>query len=461
MKFDPPAFQADLSAQQAEAWNELISSWMDREKGGVVPPNGQDLFFNLGKDTTPGSPAVDSVRWDAFPLFIREWFRGDPDADQKRWMAAETLRPLGTLRIVENGQLRDPVELFHRQQDEYCEWFAEFNAAGMIQKVSFTAEGPEYLEFIASGTKPFFNDGDPRQSLVGGDPDHLVQLYKDLLHNQAIAKNDLYWQTDVAILDEDTQQWTIFAKKGDYNRYNKWNTTDGVVHLTHPANTLGAEVNLAARSTVLRSNAAGQPINSAEPLICCSAFGSVMRSSDPSIGSFVNTFARQGLSVTLANPVGLYIAELLPGITGKNGTDVTAAWTVVTGKQEQNMILRAVFEIPPELGFSVGDCQVGGKAIQFGGQIADQIKMKLSGAAKQLQTGPFTPRPCPAHCCAHPDKQTVKEVLRLSKQCNSINWAGLAPVLPQLHLMAETVALPAPLEAAIHPKRAYTASRTN
>jgi hypothetical protein len=469
MKLDPPAFQNDFSTQQADAWHVLLSSWMDRERAGVQPPNGQGLFYNLGKDNTPGDPVTDSVPWDAFPRFIQEWFAGEPDADPKRWQAAETLRPLGMVRIVENGQLGDPIEVSHRQQDEYCEWFAEFNESGKIQRVSFTAEGPEYWEFIASGTKPFFNDGDPRQNLVAGNPDQLVQLYRDLLHNESVVKEDLYWQTDVAMFNKQRKRWELLARKGDYNRFNKWNTTQGAVHLTHPANTLGAEVNLAAQATLLRSTDAG-PVVSAQPLICCSGFGGVMRSSDPNIGSFVNTFARQGLSVTLANPVGLYIGELLPGITGKDGADVTAVtadgasvWTVVRGKKDQKMILRAVFEIPAALGFTVSDCKSGGQPIQFGGQIADHIKMRLSGAVKKLSKGPFVPRPCVQQCCSPPDslgKPTIKGIPPVAKDCSSIDWAGMAPTLP-VHEIAEALPTEAPVEAVIQPKPAYTASRVD
>ena len=35
-------------------------------------------------------------------------------------------------------------------------------------------------------------------------------------------------------------------RKGTYNPYNRWNTTDGIMHLTHPANTLSAEIKLGA-----------------------------------------------------------------------------------------------------------------------------------------------------------------------------------------------------------------------
>ena len=60
------------------------------------------------------------------------------------------------------------------------------------------------------------------------------------------------------------------------------------MHLTQRANTLGAEINLAARATVLRRDHAGNRITDARRLISSSAFGSPDRSSDPNISQGVN-----------------------------------------------------------------------------------------------------------------------------------------------------------------------------
>ena len=465
IKFDPPAFLNDFTQKQKDGWDVLVSSWMDNEAEGVKAPKGQGLFYNLQKDATAGDPAKQAIPWDAFPRVIRLWFSNEADADKKRWSASDTLRPIQARKIV-NNQLKDPVPLFRRQQDEYCEWFVTRTAAGKITKVTFTAEAPEYWEFIASGTKPFFDPGDPRRDLVQGNPDQLLQLYRDLLGNPAVRKEDLYWQFDVATFDAESNQWTTFAKKGDYNRLNKWTTTDGVVHLTHQANTLGAEVNLAAQSTVLRKNTAGQPVTSAEALICCSAFGGVMRSSDPTIGSGVNALARSGMSLTLANPVALYIGELLGGITGKNGENMMQGWKVIRGNQPQRMVLRANFEVPPALGFTVSDCKIANVPIQFGGQLADKIKMQLTGAAKKLLAGPFMGLPCEAKCCTHPTKPSIKEIAGTTTNCATLPasfWSRIAPVLPapgpglieEMPLSVETVDAPIQPKPAFAPKRSY------
>src|SRR3954463_14289784 len=61
---------------------------------------------------------------------------------------------------------------------------------------------------------------------------------------------------------------------------NRFNVGEGLVHLTQRANTLGAEIVLGASASVLRHDPAGQPVQEATRLICCSGFGELNRSSD-------------------------------------------------------------------------------------------------------------------------------------------------------------------------------------
>src|SRR5262249_12382961 len=166
---------------------------------------------------------------------------------------------------------------------------------------------------------------------------------------------------------------------GTYNRRNKWNTTDGAVHLTHPANTLGAEINIAAQATILREKN-GQVITNPDTLIRCSGYGVPQRASDPHIGDEVSKLARGGFAITLLNPVALYIDSLeTVGWVTPDGTPASQFWTSVRGAA--GMTVRAVFEVPPGKGYTVGDIKIGGQAIEFGGQIAEHINIKLAGIA--------------------------------------------------------------------------------
>ena len=81
----------------------------------------------------------------------------------------------------------------------------------------------------------------------------------------------------------------------------------GALHLTHSANNLGAEFFMAASATVRRTKL-GAELTQAIPLITCARYGNEDRNSDPKIGIEVNALARAKRMVTLANPVGLYMA---------------------------------------------------------------------------------------------------------------------------------------------------------
>jgi hypothetical protein len=232
-----------------------------------------------------------------------------------------------------------------------------------------------------------------------------------------------------------TGGWRYYARQGTYNPFNRWNTTDGMMHLTHPANTLRGEFRVAGGASVRRRDGGGQQVVDPEQLVCCSGFGDPNRSSDPTIGAAVNGFARAGLSVSLADPVGLYISELaLDGFTGPAGEEVAAAWQVDRGSREERRILRARFEVPAGLGFAVDQVLLDGDPIRFGGQIVDRIQMVLTGIAKQLVDGPVALRDCIGQCCPHPEKGEIDHVFKSGVSCAGLppeDWAEVAPLLPE------------------------------
>jgi hypothetical protein len=62
---------------------------------------------------------------------------------EQRWAAADEVRP---------------------RQDEYCEWGVERDTDGVVTRVTFTCETPEYFEHLAER-----------------DPDRLLALYHELV----------------------------------------------------------------------------------------------------------------------------------------------------------------------------------------------------------------------------------------------------------------------------------------
>jgi hypothetical protein len=161
------------------------------------------------------------------------------------------------------------------------------------------------------------------------------------------------------------------------------------MHLVQRSNTLGAEIELAAAATIVRLRG-GAPVTEAQALIACGKYGEPRRHSDPHIGAVVNELARAKHDITLANPVGLYIAGLsVAGWQTPDNSDPAAFWTITRGTKEK--ALRAVYEVPAERGFVVGDIKINGKPIEFAAQITDFIRIKLTGLATRLGQSTVAP----------------------------------------------------------------------
>jgi len=335
--FDPPAGLQDFNPTLRAAWNTFISYSFDQNIQALTEAGLSPQFYNPTVTDTPDNRAADEITWIGFPRLIS---LKHPDDDRAAWQEADT-----------------PLSSGERPQDEYLEWFVE-RTGNKVTRVMFTCEGPEYWEALAHGY-PIEYDG-PRDPAVKGDIDTLLALYRQHI-NQSVQLNDLF-------------------RSGAYNRLNKWNTSHGAMHLNQRNNTLGAEINIAAQATILRKNKDGQLITDADALIQCARFGQAGRASDPTIGDQVNSLARSGYRITLQNPVGLYMAGInTAGFVTPNGSDAQQYFRVV--RNPAGMTVRAVFEVPASANFTVGDIKIGGQPIEFGGQIAEHVTMKLTGLA--------------------------------------------------------------------------------
>lgn len=277
-------------------------------------------FYDPTKVDTPDDAIVAPVVWPAFPASL-------PGPFVERLELADTHR--GT-------------------QDEYCEWAVERNNAGKITRVTFTTEVPEYFEH-----------------LFETDQDALLELYHELVSTEVVLAD---------LADED----------GSYLRRNRWNDSPRgrPAHLMQGSNTLPAAVTLAAQATVLRERN-GTPVTHPQALVVCSQLGEPLRGSDPQIASAVNAAVASGASVTLSDPVGLYIDGLITGgIETPDGTNPASFWTVERG--DASHILRAAFEVREGEGhgYVVGDIKVDGRPIEFGGQLAVRVRVRIKAIVK-------------------------------------------------------------------------------
>lgn len=443
-RFSAPGNLQDLSPEMAQGWSDLVEHWLNTEvrrlKAGE--PARPIRFFNERASPVPATAATAAIPWDGFPKVLKLTQTGDAV-----WAEAEKLRSLaarfrGQFFTLQNGQ-SIPIDFGYRNQDEYLEWrITPGGAAGQLASVAFTCEPPEYWQFIAGGTRALASGNELAQipHVVGGDPDFLLTLYRQLC-GPAVQLADLVHPSDVFFVTDGQPE--VFAREGEYNLYNKWNTTHGIVHLTHPSNTLRAEINLAAGGSVLRKAPNGSPVTDPLRLICCSGYGSPNRSSDPTIGSRVNGLTRAGLSVTLRDPIGLYLNAInLDGFEGPNGEDVSGAWQVrrgqaAAGPGTTGTIVRAEFAPDPAAGFRVDQVLIGGEPIRFGGQIADKIGMVLTGKAHDFGGAAPALEACSNHCCRSPAHADFLAILEPEQGCQVLDdpnqptqhWVEAFPVM--------------------------------
>ncbi len=349
VRFNPPAFLDDFRRSNTDLdkiWDDTLTRWFaesidgaaqEYQEFGVPAEKVRVQFFHPKEvDVPPERMAVKSVTWTGFPKKFRTWFA--PAARMSAYEAAE--------------QVGCYAGRTCRQTDEYVEWQTQRDEMGKVTRVTFTCEGPEYWTVLAES-----------------DPDLAVRLYRELV-SPAVEKEDLF-------LDKECTQ---------YNILNKWNLWQGIVHLTHPANSLEAEVGLAATASIVRQDGTGQVITDHDELLAVAAWGSPFRASDPAIGGHVNVLTRLGLQVSLRDPVGLYMDSLdTTGFETPDGTPASQFFHVVRGKEgsgdSESMILRAEFSVPEAYGYTVGDIRIGGVPIRYGGQIAEHLLMKLTAIA--------------------------------------------------------------------------------
>lgn len=214
-------------------------------------------------------------------------------------------------------------------QPEYFEWRATRRPDGRITKVAFTSETPEYWTDLATY-----------------EMDTVVALYRDLV-DPAVECADL--------LDA----------YGAYDPYNRWNTTDGIVHYVMNANRLGAALSL-AQGGAARTGPDGY---------ADARFG-MLHATDDYIPRDVGAILRAGHAVAPHAPVGLYIDGWDDtGWTTPDGSPVGDYWTIRRGVP--GAVLRVEYEVPEGEGFCVGDIRIGGRRITHGGQLAEHMTVSL------------------------------------------------------------------------------------
>ena len=350
-EFDPTAGLTDFDSIPGlrAAWSKNVNDMFESnnygsDEGSALSElqrwgySDADIrFFNPLSMPIPAQSKDANVTWQALPTSFDSAM---PDKKQR-------------FQYLDTQHLDPRPNAPSRVQDEYNEWTV-FRSGQKITKVVFTCEPAAYYDFLGA---------DP--SNVGKELTRglLLKLYRDISGDASIQLPDLF-------------------KNGRFNPWNKWNAKY-CIHMQQWNNALDAEVNIAARSALLRKDVqTGRIKTDAFELIQCGAYGQAERQSDPSIGSAVNAAVRENRFITLQNPVGLYMTGIdTTGWVAPDGTDPQTFWHVARGSANadplQSRIVRAEFSVPAQLGYTVSDIKIGDDSIDFGAQIAAGIGMRL------------------------------------------------------------------------------------
>lgn len=488
-RFTPPGFVNDFDEGQdpeklRQAWHDYVQRVVDSRVNAKYASGNPRFprFYNPLEQQASTSTQV-TIVWDGFPRKISAWMNLDPISDPEDWehafRSAEPLEewvmcylaqyrqisrvspsrlPQGVANafvdsINQTVDLSTLFTLKARLHDEYLEWHTHRDPdTNRVTKLSFTAEPPEYWEIIGNN-----------------DPALLETLYKRYISDD-VTLEELLWPEDVAlpvidlITDPATGQrrlghagWTTARnfRKGQYNQFNKWNTTHGAMHLIQRANTLGAEINLAADATLayqVRADIHANPEQSKDrfKLAACAQYGGINRNSDPRIGWDINTAVEAGNALSISDPMGLYIGAVqLEGLRDPQGNVLQKSdvYHPVRGDDDEQTPRILRFEITPPDGAEYGleECTLGDYKLANGGPVAQATSINIHGEIVPSSAANPAYR-CDGKLCIHPTKPEFFSQPSINGDCESDenNWSAPFAEIPRLMnfddtaMMAET-----------------------
>lgn len=311
-RFDTPGSLRDLDdpAEQellAERWHEVVSQLIRPStplsgSGAYVDPSELDLRVTRARAYT----------WTGFSRPLLVTHRDDRAA------------------AFAAGEERTT-------QIEYLEWHVTRDPDGVITRVTFTTETPEYWRVLASVS-----------------PERVVAHYRELV-DPAVDHDDL------------------FPDGGGYDPLNRWNTSDGIVHFIMPINSMKDLLGVSQER-----ERTGRALDGYDALPYRRETGA-----DARINVDLWSITRKGLAAATADPPGPLMIEWDDtGWTAPDGSPVGDHWTVVRG--EPGAALRLVYEVPASEGYRVGDIRIGGRPVITGGQLAEHIGMSAHGIAGRV-----------------------------------------------------------------------------
>jgi hypothetical protein len=307
-RFSPPGHLTDLTRDaDLQAWSDLVSTLLDAR----ITAGGQ--LFNPITHPRPNLRKR-RIPWLAIPQTV---------ADH---------RSVEATRV----QVDNPANRRNSRdgQNEYCEWFTKRAApGGEVLQIDLTTELPEYFEFLAT-----------RLSRA-----ELGNVYRQLYPAATDAQ--------------------LFNPAGAYDPRNRWNSSDGAMHLIGDINDLDPNaLGVIANALPWRFSAAGRVLDVQD----C---GLGVFHADPTLVANINRMAREGRAITIADPIAISIIDVdTSGWKTPDGSDPRALLTFSRGTPPMHLRVAP----PAGASFGLSEVTIGGEPIRFGAQIAERTIVGVS-----------------------------------------------------------------------------------
>lgn len=277
-----------------------------------------DAFENLPADASQ----INAVPWRAFPVTASAPFE-QIDRDRFRW------------------------------QDEYVEWWTERSETGQVTRITFTTEFPEYYQALARVSV---------EALIAG--------IQDVIPDANPTLDDLFGpRFDPRIANGETRA-QLFRRN---LRQNPWNNGEKeILCLTQRFNTVGALFNLVEKCSVQKAGIPSSAVCDAVGVACGSG-----RSSDPIICQASQNLVRGDRAVSLVDPIGVKIAQLL-GSWEIDGTpvDINAPVDINDETNRKSMWTISRNGRRAVLDLTKASVTLGGDPITSGAQVANELQVE-------------------------------------------------------------------------------------
>ncbi len=406
-----PGMLNDLHGDAQDEWDRYIKD----ELQDAASQSGSSHIVADGDPDLLDTPLP--VDWGGMPVRIRECLQSQKN----------------TNRLLDwnfNGQ---PYGRIFGQQEEYLEWLVKKDTSSKVTRIEMTTETPEYWRVLAKH-----------------HPARTLQILGEFANEPAAASaSDVYGSLDpfnATPQERESAFVNMIFPQGRPARilspYNNGSKT--IAFMTVGPNTLHAAIFLAAFASIPYVKIVdGQavPLTGREAIRHTRQAAQDCRDSDPTIVGSVCSLVVEGKKVALMDPMGLYIADvdneglLLPDEQTPAPRDwfrLTRGSKLTTPEGTFSLSQRLVLEVPPGLGFVVGDLVDAntGEKITHGGQIASKVTVSLyakasragiiTGAPNETSVDRVTP------CRDEADCSGVKEVYEVFEETQSVG-NNLAP----------------------------------